>query len=119
MARKCTVCNTGDLIASGCGCLNPECHNYVEKWKPCVAGYKEDAKDPPKALPKAIPEELKELVHKAAQAKPDKDVDAWAEKLGNDISQEPPPKKKEAAPPPPKDQSKPRKIRVKPPVCFD
>lgn len=111
MARKCEVCHKADLIPSGCGCLNPECHNYVGKWKPCIAGYR-DAKDPLMA----IPDSLKALVHEAAQADPDKDVEAWAKKLGNDICQEPA-KEKVAAEPPPK--TVPKKRNPKPRATFD
>lgn len=111
MARKCGVCNTADLIPSGCGCLNPECHNYVGKWKSCIAGYREDAKEPSRA----IPDNLKALVHEASQAKPDRDVEAWAEKLGNDICQEPP--KEKGAEPPPK--TVPKKRKPRPQATFD
>lgn len=52
-AKKCSLCKTADLIPSGCGCLNPACHNFVEKWKSATAGY-----DPPievKPISSALP----------------------------------------------------------------
>jgi hypothetical protein len=39
MAKKCGVCQTGDLIPSSCGCLNKDCFNYVEKWRPATCTY--------------------------------------------------------------------------------
>ena len=47
--KKCEVCGTADLRPSGLGCLNPDCHNYHEKW-PKVGTMYAPPRDPPKAV---------------------------------------------------------------------